>query len=138
MANTNSNSKKDALTGAIKTGADLFFSANDTPTGADPDDLAPVKHRAQDETPAQLQDTIDAMATANQEAADEKAANRELKKNGAHIVVNMTPSMAQYIKVMSKISGKSMSAYINAMIEREAAQNADLYRAAQEIVNSIK
>jgi len=61
------------------------------------------------------------------------------RKGCKAIRINMafTPDNHEYIKVMAKISGKTMTEFANLAIERYRNEHPDLYEKAKEIINGL-
>lgn len=79
--------------------------------------------------------------TASPQEAAERAA--ELKTQGRKgckaIRINMafTPDNHEFIKVMAKISGKTMTEFANLCIERYRAEHPEIYEQAKAIIDSL-
>lgn len=76
-------------------------------------------------------------AQATQEPPEEKEAPRTQGRKGAKMPrINMafSPENLEYLRIMSGISGQSITRYINAMIDRERIQNRPAFEAAQKII----
>lgn len=135
--------KKD-LKAAAARGADLFFSATDAEQAQDTHDTpnAIQPHKAQEEQPAQLAETIEDMHAAIE--ADEKRRQErkqerlQRKQDEKRLNVILTRAGYDYCKVMGAISGKGISRFISDLILREAETNNDLYNRAKEILNDAR
>lgn len=79
--------------------------------------------------------------TASPQEAEERAA--ELKTQGRKgckaIRINMafTPDNHEFIKVMAKISGKTMTEFANLCIERYRAEHPEIYEQAKAIIDKL-
>lgn len=79
------------------------------------------------------------------EATPEEAAERaaELRTQGrkgcrsARINMAFTPENHEYIKVMAKISGKTMTEFANHVIERYREEHPELYAQARQIIDNL-
>lgn len=80
-------------------------------------------------------------AEASQEEAAERAA--ELRTQGRKgckaIRINMafTPDNHEFIKVMARISGKTMTQFTNLVVERYRAEHPELYDQAKAIIDNL-
>lgn len=136
--------KKD-LTAAAARGADLFFSANDAQKTQDtqPAQYTQKPHKAQEEQPAQLAQTVqemqDAITTRETQKAQEKAARAaEKKASKRRLNIEITSGGYDYVSIMSRITGVSITRYISDLIDREAATNNETYKAAKELINNAR
>lgn len=71
-----------------------------------------------------------------EEAAERKQERRTQGKKGAkltRIAASFTPEAIEYIKVMSKIRGESMSEFIEHVLMQHKADNIDFYNQVLEI-----
>ena len=79
--------------------------------------------------------------TASPQEAQERAA--QLKTQGrkgckaTRINMAFTPDNHEYIKVMAKISGKTMTEFTNIIIERYRTEHPELYNQVQEIIKQL-
>ena len=79
--------------------------------------------------------------TASPQEAQERAA--QLKTQGrkgckaTRINMAFTPENHEYIKVMAKISGKTMTEFTNIIIERYRTEHPELYNQVQEIIKQL-
>lgn len=79
--------------------------------------------------------------TASPQEAQERAA--QLKTQGRKgckaIRINMafTPENHEFIKVMAKISGKTMTEFTNLVVERYRAEHPEIYEQAKAIIDSL-
>lgn len=124
--------KKD-LTGAINRGVDRLFSANDVQEAQE----AQQPRKAQDIPQAEMAQTIAAMQE-NIEAAE---ARKTQGRKGLHMQrlnISLTPSAYDYVKIMSGITGKSQTQFINDLIDAEQTRNAEAYQKAKEIINNAR
>lgn len=79
--------------------------------------------------------------TANpQEQAERAAELRTQGRKGCKAVrINMafTPENHQFIKVMARISGKTMTEFANIVIERYRTEHPELYEKAKDIIDML-
>lgn len=79
--------------------------------------------------------------TASPQEAQERAA--QLKTQGRKgckaIRINMafTPENHEFIKIMAKISGKTMTEFANLVVERYRTEHPDLYEQAKAIIDQF-
>ena len=79
--------------------------------------------------------------TASPQEAQERAA--QLKTQGRKgckaIRINMafTPENHEFIKIMAKISGKTMTEFANLVVERYRTEHPDLYEQAKAIIEQL-
>lgn len=74
-----------------------------------------------------------------EEAAERKSAMRTQGKKGAKLTrINaaFTPENIEYIKIMGRIRGESMSEFINHVLDKHRSDNADFYEQAKAIKES--
>ena len=135
--------KKD-LAAAAARGADLFFSANDTqptqPTqNTQPTQSTVTPHKAQDEKPAQLAQTVQEMQSAIVTHETEKAARKaEKQANKKRLNIEITSGGYDYVSIMAGITGVSVTRFISDLIDREAATNNAMYKAAKELISNAR
>lgn len=75
-----------------------------------------------------------------QEAADRASKLKTQGRKGCKAVrINMafTPENHEYIKVMAKVTGKTMTEFANLAIERYRTEHPDLYEKAKAIIDSL-
>jgi enhancing lycopene biosynthesis protein 2 len=75
-----------------------------------------------------------------QEAAERAAELRTQGRMGCKAIrINMafTPDNHQFIKVMAKISGKTMTEFTNLVIERYRTEHPELYEQAKAIIDQL-
>ncbi|MBQ1388633.1 MAG: hypothetical protein IIY78_03305 [Clostridia bacterium] len=75
-----------------------------------------------------------------QEQAERAAQLRTQGRKGCKAIrINMafTPENHEFIKVMAKISGKTMTEFTNLVIERYRTEHPDIYEQAKEIINKL-
>ena len=79
--------------------------------------------------------------TASPQEAAERAANLKTqgRKGCKAIRINMafTPENHQFIKVMSTISGKTMTEFTNFVIERYRTEHPEIYEKAKAIIDEL-
>ena len=136
--------KKD-LAAAAARGADLFFSANDAHNTQEtqPAQHTQKPHKAQDEQPAQLAQTVqemqEAIITHETQKAQDKAARAAAKKaSKKRLNIEITSGGFDYISVMARITGVSVTRFISDLIDREAATNNVTYKAAKELIDNAR
>lgn len=130
--------KKD-LTGAISTGIDRLFSAND-PQHAQPAQMTQeVKktHKAAEVTDEQRAADVDEMAAMIEAAEARKTAGRKGYKM-QRLNISLTPSEYDYVQIMAGVTGKSLTRFIGDLISREAERNADVYQQAKELIKNAR
>ena len=146
--------KKD-LTGAISRGVDRLFSANNAQDtqevvkagqaaqAAEPIQAAelPKPHRAQDVDPAAFASTIKDMESAIEADAERKRAAAEARRTQGRkgyamprLNISLTPSGYEYVQVMARLNGKSVTRYISDLVDKDAEKNAERYRKAKELL----
>lgn len=135
--------KKDLQTAAAR-GADLFFSAVDTVNTDDTHntDNTVQPHRAQDEQPAQLAETIQDMTAAieaDEARKQERKKERErAKREEIRVNIAITPTGYEYAKIMGSISGKGMGRFIADLLDREASTNNAAFLQAKELIKNVR
>lgn len=79
--------------------------------------------------------------TASPQEAAERASNLKTqgRKGCKAIRINMafTPENHEYIKVMAKVTGKTMTEFANLAIERYRTEHPDLYEQAKAIIDNL-
>lgn len=133
--------KKD-LKGAITTGIDKLFSANDPQKGQETQQAQMTQEaqhtRKAGEVPkAQLEADIEEMAAMTAAAEARKTAGRKGYKM-QRLNISLTPSEYDYVQIMAGITGKSLTRFIGDLISREAERNADTYRKAKELISNAR
>ena len=130
--------KKD-LTGAISTGIDRLFSANDTQQAqqAQMTQQAAQPHKANDVTDEQRAADIDEMAEMTAAAEARKTAGRKGYKM-QRLNISLTPSEYDYVQIMAGVTGKSLTRFIGDLISREATRNQDVYQQARELIKNAR
>lgn len=74
-----------------------------------------------------------------EEAAERKAERRTQGKKGVklnRVAASFTPEALEYIKVMSKIRGESMSEFIERVLMQHKAENMAQFEAAKQIIDN--
>lgn len=149
---------KKNLTGAINRGVDRLFSVNDANDAQDTHEVSEAgqaaqaaeqaqaaeavqPRRAQDVDPAALASTIKDMEAAIEADAERKRAAAEARRTQGRkgfamprLNISLTPSGFEYVQVMARISGKSVTRYISDLVDRDAEKNAERYRKARELL----
>ena len=130
--------KKD-LTGAINTGIDRLFSANDPQQEQQTQQTQEVTHphKAEEVSNEQRAADVDEMAAMTAAAEARKTAGRKGYKM-QRLNISLTPSEYEYITIMAGITGKSLTRFIGDLIDRDKAANADTYKKAREIINNAR
>lgn len=130
--------KKD-LTGAISTGIDRLFSANDQQkaTEAQQTQQAQQPHKAGEVTEAQRTADVDAM-TAMIEAAEARKTAGHKGYKMQRLNISLTPSEYDYVQIMAGITGKSLTRFIGDLISAEAKRNAETYKQAKELIKNAR
>lgn len=131
-------SKKD-LTGAISTGIDRLFSANDPQQTqqAQVTQEAVKPHKAGEVSDEQRAADVDEMAAMTAAAEARKTAGRKGYKL-QRLNISLTPSEYDYVAIMAGLTGKSMTRFIGDLISREAERNHAAYDAAKEIIGNVR
>lgn len=139
--------KRKDLQGAIARGADLFFTANDEPQeGNEAQEAQPVleaqeaqeeckPHKAQEVPKEQLETVVYTM----QEQIAAAEARRTQGRKGLKMPrmnTSFTPSNMDYLKVMSGVSGMTVTRFLNYIIEQHASANAERYQKAKELMRN--
>ena len=130
--------KKD-LTGAISTGIDRLFSAND-PQQAQPAQVTQEvqkPHKAEEVPQAQLEADLDAMAAMTAAAEARKTAGRKGFKM-QRLNISLTPSEYDYVRIMAGVTGKSQTRFIGDLIDKDRAANAATYEKAKELISDAR
>lgn len=80
--------------------------------------------------------------TASPQEAAERAANLKTqgRKGCKAIRINMafTPENHEFIKVMAKISGQTMTEFTNLVVERYRQEHPEIFEQAKAIIDSLK
>lgn len=91
-------------------------------------------HRAQDETPDELDQTVKELSEAVEadviSRKERKLAERMMKQ----MIIRVSPEAHEYVRIMSRVNGKSMSKFISDLLEKDCKANADLYKIARGVV----
>lgn len=137
--------KKDLRTAAAK-GADLFFSAADAANTGNTDDTHNAEstgntvqpHRAQDEKPAQLAETIEEMTAAIEADEARKQERKRAKREEIRVNIAITPRGYEYARIMGSICGKGMGRFISDLLDREATTNNAAFLQAKELIKNVR
>ncbi len=121
-------SKKD-LQGAISTGIDRLFSANDAQQPIE----AQEQHRADDVSTEQREADIEEM-TKMIEAAEARKTSGHKGYKMQRLCISLTPSEFDYVRIMAGITGKSMTRFIGDLVSKEASENSDIYKQAKGLI----
>lgn len=128
--------KKKDLQGAIKRGADLFFSENDeTKETHEEQEAQEVQetYKAQDVSDEQLQGVILDMQKKLEAQEEQRTQGRKGLKM-PRMNMSFTPSNMEYLKIMAGISGITVTRYVNTLIEQDAANNTERYQKAKHLM----
>lgn len=133
--------KKD-LTGAINRGVDRLFSANDAQYTQEVEEVREVKQprKVQEVSQEELTATIADMHTAIEADAERRAAAEERRTQGRkgfsmpRLNISLTPSGYEYVHVMARVNGKSVTRYISDLVDLDAQKNADRFEKIKEIL----
>lgn len=121
-------SKKDLLSGMKKTAAySETISAIETATAEPP--AKEIKRRSRSQAPTA------------QEVQEAREAGKTQGRKGCKAVrINMafSPDVHDYIKTMSKVTGKSVTQFTNDVFRKSMIDNADLYEKAQQFAKEVK
>lgn len=133
--------KKD-LTGAIHTGIDKFFSANDAKEAQHTQEVpkaeeAQQAHKADEVPQDQLTADIKAMQDLTEAAEARKTQGRKGMKL-QRLNISLTPSEYDYVTTMAGLTGKSLTRFIGDLISREAEANSEAYKAAKELIKNVR
>lgn len=137
--------KKKDLAGAINTGIDKFFSANDAQETQPAQSAQPAHmtqeahkpHKAADVSEAQRAADLEEMAAMTAAAEARKTAGRKGYKM-QRMNISLTPSQYDYVSIMAGITGKSLTRFIGDLISQEAERNADTYQKAKELISNAR
>ena len=139
---------KKNLQGAISTGIDKLFSANDPQQEqnqqqeqdtkqAQMTQEAPQPHKADEVTQEQRAADIEEMAAMTAAAEARKTAGHKGYKM-QRLNISLTPSEYDYVVIMAGITGKSQTRFIGDLIAREAERNSDVYQKAKELIKNAR
>lgn len=146
--------KKD-LTAAAARGADLFFSAADAHNTQETQNAEHAQqtvkpHKAQEENPAQLAQTVQemeqAIITQEAEHAAQKQARLDARKaetaarraSRKRLNIELSAAGYDYVKVMAGITGTNVTRFISDLIDKEAETNNATYKAAKELIDNAR
>ena len=134
--------KKKDLTGAISTGIDRLFSANDPQKTKEQQQAQMTQevhkaHKANEVPQEKLNADIEEMAAITEAAEARKTQGRKGYKM-QRLNISLTPSEYEYIQVMAGITGKSLTRFIGDLISREAERNSEVYQQAKELINNAR
>lgn len=78
--------------------------------------------------------------TAQQVEAMQQAGTTQGRKGCRQVRINMafTPEVHEYIKVMARVRGESVTAFTNYVFRQSMEQNAELYAQAQQFTETFK
>ena len=142
--------KKD-LKAAATRGADLFFSGSDEAqeqqeayeVAQAPEAMQP--HKAGEESPEALAATIEAMQQDIEADAERKRAAAEARQtqgrkgyNMPRLMITLTPSGMEHVKVMAGLTGKSVTRYISDLVTKDAEANKELFEKAKELMKNAR
>lgn len=118
--------KKKDLSGAIKQGADLFFSAHDEVDAQEVQQARKVQEVSTDELAATLQQM--------QSFIEAKEAQRAQARKVARMNIAFTLDNMAYLKTMGALQGMTVTRFVNSIIEQHAEANADRYNKVKEVI----
>ena len=145
--------KKD-LRAAAARGADLFFSGADNAQEQQeaqqaydvdkaPEAIQP--HKAQEESPEVLAATIEAMqqdieadAERKREAAEARQTQGRKGYKMPRLMITLTPSGMEHVRVMAGLTGKSVTRYISDLVDKDAEANKALFEKAKELIKDAR
>ena len=118
--------KKKDLSGAIKQGADLFFSAHDEVDAQEAQQARKVQEVSTDELAATLQQM--------QSFIEAKEAQRVQARKVARMNIAFTLDNMAYLKTMGALQGMTVTRFVNSIIEQHAEANAERYNKVKEVI----
>ena len=118
--------KKKDLSGAIKQGADLFFSAHDEVDAQEVQQARKVQEVSTDELAATLQQM--------QSFIEAKEAQRVQARKVARMNIAFTLDNMAYLKTMGALQGMTVTRFVNSIIEQHAEANAERYNKVKEVI----
>ena len=154
--------KKKNLTESINNGMDKFFSANDAQAAdeqvtQDAQDVNEVTEAETAQKTAKASKTNKAAKTAKAQDKEEAITDNETLEDQEvfdaseerhtqgrkgmklpRMNIALTPSQFDFVRVMSRIQGISMTNYIGYLISKEMKNNADVYQKAKELIDSVR
>ena len=133
---------KKNLQGAISTGIDKLFSANDAQQAAE---AQPAQMTQEVQKPHKAGEVSDEQRAADLEEMAKMTAAAEARKTSGRkgykmqrLNISLTPSEYDYVQIMAGITGKSLTRFIGDLISREASANSDAYQKAKEIIANAR
>ena len=139
---------KKNLQGAISSGIDRLFSANDPQQAADtqPAQMTQeVQKPQQPQKPRKAEDVSDEQRAADIEEMQRMTAAAEARKTSGRkgykmqrLNISLTPSEYDYVRIMAGVTGKSQTRFIGDLISREASANSETYKKAKELIENAR
>ena len=124
--------KKKDLSGAIKQGADLFFSAHDEVDAQEAQQVqqAQEPRKVQEVSSDELAATLQQM----QSFIEAKEAQRAQARKVARMNIAFTLDNMAYLKTMGALQGMTVTRFVNSIIEQHAEANAERYNKIKEVI----
>jgi len=136
---------KKNLQGAISTGIDKLFSANDAQQAAEVQPAQMTQEVQKPQQPHKAGEVSDEQRAADLEEMAKMTAAAEARKTSGRkgykmqrLNISLTPSEYDYVQIMAGITGKSLTRFIGDLISREASANSDAYQKAKEIIANAR
>lgn len=133
---------KKNLQGAISSGIDRLFSANDPQQAAD---TQPAQMTQEVQKPHKAEEVSDEQRAADLEEMQRMTAAAEARKTSGRkgykmqrLNISLTPSEYDYVRIMAGVTGKSQTRFIGDLISREASANSETYEKAKEIIANAR
>ena len=133
---------KKNLQGAISSGIDRLFSANDPQQAAD---TQPAQMTQEVQKPHKAEEVSDEQRAADLAEMERMTAAAEARKTSGRkgykmqrLNISLTPSEYDYVRIMAGVTGKSQTRFIGDLIRREASANSETYRKAKELIENAR
>lgn len=133
---------KKNLQGAISSGIDRLFSANDPQQAAD---TQPAQMTQEVQKPHKAEEVSDEQRAADLEEMQRMTAAAEARKTSGRkgykmqrLNISLTPSEYDYVRIMAGVTGKSQTRFIGDLISREASANSETYKKAKELIENAR
>lgn len=133
---------KKNLQGAISSGIDRLFSANDPQQAAD---TQPAQMTQEVQKPHKAEEVSDEQRAADLAEMERMTAAAEARKTSGRkgykmqrLNISLTPSEYDYVRIMAGVTGKSQTRFIGDLISREASANSETYRKAKELIENAR
>lgn len=97
-----------------------------------------MPHRAQDEQPEQLDQTLEAMTAAVEADEARRQDVREFKATAKQLNIRVSPTAHDYAMTMGRITGKGTGRFISDVLEADAAANKDLFLKAKGVIEDAE